>query len=96
MARLAPFSRAREFMLHVDDVVCDGGSENDFTKVSTADDGKHPNGLFVSSKSALESHQILSIEGITGSQNFNLLIISTGGCKVKLIVGGGLIPRRFI
>ena len=45
-------------MLHVDDVVCDGGSENDFTKVSTADDVKLSNSLFVSSKSALESHQI--------------------------------------
>ena len=38
-------------MLHVDDVICDHGSENDFNEVSTRDDVKHPESLLVSSKS---------------------------------------------
>ena len=38
-------------MFHVDDVICDHGSENDFIEVSTGDDVKHPGSLLVSSKS---------------------------------------------
>ena len=52
MTNLKSFSRAREFMLLVDDAVRDDGSENDFTEVSAGDDVKHSDSLLVSSKSA--------------------------------------------
>ena len=70
MARLKPFSRAWEFMLHVDGVACDDGSENSFIELSTGDDVKHPDSLFVSSKSASESDQIWIVKDITGLKFF--------------------------
>ena len=58
MTSLKPFSRAREFKLHMGDAACDDGSENDFTKVSAGDHVKHPDILLVSSQSASESDRI--------------------------------------
>ena len=39
----------------------DGGSENNFTEVSTDDDDEHPVSLLVSSKSVSESDQIVKV-----------------------------------
>ena len=58
MTSLKPFSRAREFMLHVDDAVCDGGSESHFIQAATGDDVRYLDSLLVSSKSATASDQI--------------------------------------
>ena len=75
MVGLKPFSRAWEFMLHVDGVACDDGNENGFIELSTGDDVKHQDSLFVSSKSASESDQIWTVKDITGLQIIDLLII---------------------
>ena len=70
MVGLKPFSRAWEFMLHVDGVACDDGNENGFIELSTGDDVKHQDSLFVSSKSASESDQIWTVKDITGLKIF--------------------------
>ena len=70
MVGLKPSSRAWEFMFHVDGVACDDESENGFIELSTGDDVKHPDLLFVSSKSGSESDQILIVKDITSLKNF--------------------------